>query len=182
MKILYYDGDDQAKRKQVEAIITQANISLIMVETDQGAATLAELLEGHGSNIKQKKLPPIDLMVFEGFTDDAIMEISTALQKESVSVERKCVVTKSNRSWQFAQLLQEICEEHVYMNRMIQCQSLLREVSTYQENDYTKESWQKYEFAFMSGALLLQQEHATKAQLDAVVVAIIHTRDHLIKK
>ena len=34
----------------------------------------------------------------------------------------------------------------------------------------------------MSGALLLQQEQATKAQLDAVVEAIIHTRDHLIKK
>lgn len=182
MKILYYDGGNSTKRKQVAAIIAQMHTSLIMVEADQGASTLTELLQGHVANISRQPLPPTDLMVLEGFTDDAITQISAALQKGGVPIERKCVVTKTNRTWQFAQLLQEICEEQAYIKRITQCQGLLREVSTFQENDYTKESWQKYELAFMSGALLLQQEHATAAQLDIVMEAITQTRDQLIKK
>ncbi len=170
------------KGRLVQSIMKTENIPLAMIHSNQGCATIAELLEDHAPRHNAQPLPLFDLMVFDGFSDDAIINLSTTLRKSGVDIERKCIVTKHNRSWQFAHLLREICDEQEYMNRISQCRTLLLEVRTYQESDYTQESWQRYELAFMSGALLLQQEHATKAQLDTVIQAIHHTRDQLEKK
>lgn len=182
MKILYYDGKDHAKGKRVQSIIESAKLSLILIKPDQGAATIAELLEGNVTSCKPLPLPTVDLMIFEGFNDEAIMELSALLKQNNVLIERKCIVTKHNRNWTFARLLTEIQAEQAYMNSVAQCRSLLQEVSNYQESDYTPKSWQRYELAFMSAALLLQQEHTSKEELDTLIQTIIQTRDQLVKK
>ena len=59
---------------------------------------------------------PYELMVMKGVTRAHLNQILDLLSKAGVKrVERKAVVTETNRSWTFLKLYQEVCREHDMM-------------------------------------------------------------------
>lgn len=180
MELIYYDGGNKEKRTQVAQILAQFPISYALIEQSDGNATIAELF---GLEARKEPasglLPPLDLMIFHDLEDDLIMQISQALKMQNAHVERKCVVTEHNQTWKLADLLQEIMEEHAYFQSYDLCKQLITEVSSMDENTYTKSSWSNYQSAFMKAYLLLQHGKPDKAQLDQAIKDIQQARQML---
>jgi len=184
MYILYYDGNDGKKRSRVEAVLSSFSIPFKMIESAQGEETIASLLASNAqpSCTKTRNLPDFDLLIFYNVEDDLISRISADLREHHAHVERKCVVTATNQSWKLADLLFEIMEEHAYYGSYNQCYTLIKEVGTLTESDYTKTSWSAYQDAFMKGCLLLQEQQPSKTALDEAIREITLAKQQLRQK
>lgn len=183
MKILYYDGGDRHKRNFVKAVLEELHHPYTMIEQNQGNHTLDDLLKNrHLETANAIPLPSTDLIVFEHGTDAQILEVSQALVKHKAHVELKCIVTKTNRKWQFCDLLAEVMEEQAYFVCRRKCQELIQEVASFREDDYTNDSWNAYEAAFMKGAMLFQKKQSSKRQFEEVIYEITQAKECLVKK
>lgn len=170
MKILYYDGQDQAKGKLVETVLRDTNIPFTMITSEDGNQTITALC-----GLAPKKascptsLPELDLMIFHEVDDETIQAISKCLKEHNAHVARKCVVTQHNQHWRFGDLLQEIMEEHAYFELYDTCKNMIMEVQTLKESTYTSTSWQVYQDAFMQALMLLQEGQPPKEMLEQAI-------------
>lgn len=183
MNILYYDGGNIEKRKNVEAVLQGFPVTYMMADAKAGTQTIASLfdMEKKTDTLENVVLPPLDLMIFHEVEDDLIHAISNELKTKNCHVERKCVVTKHNQAWKLKDLLQEIMEEHAYFQVYEECKQEIMAVSSMQENAYTKESWAVYQTAFMQGYMLLQAGQPPLDQLKHVLQEIIKAKESLTK-
>ena len=117
--ILYYDNGQEEKRKSMEKALSHMGIDLVPV-------TAAHLLKtvGHLAKVKgfpTRKIPPFqstpevtkDVLIMCNFTEEKLDMLLDSMKKGLFpQVALKAVLTAQNYFWTFAQLFQELEEEH----------------------------------------------------------------------
>ena len=117
--ILYYDNGQEEKRKSIEKALSHMGIDLVPV-------TAAHLLQtvGHLAKVKgfpPRKIPPFqstpevtkDVLIMCNFTEEKLDMLLDSMKKGLFpQVALKAVLAAQNCFWTFAQLFQELEEEH----------------------------------------------------------------------
>ncbi len=118
--LLYHLGEDTEKGKQLRKVLLPLGIELVDVSDQMLLETVAFCAHMDGAastgNVYAGEPLPYELMVMKGVTRARLNQVLDLLSKAGVErVERKAVVTETNRSWTFLKLYQEVCREHDMM-------------------------------------------------------------------
>ena len=117
--ILYYDNGQEEKRKSLEKAVLPLGISFVPVT---GALFLQTV--GHLAKVKgfpARKIPPFqstpeitkDVLIMCNFTEEKLDMFLNLMKNGTIpQVALKAVLTAQNCFWTFAQLFQELEEEH----------------------------------------------------------------------
>lgn len=117
--ILYYDNGNTLKRTAIEKSILPLGITLVPVVPSQFLQTVGHLAKVKG--FPPKKLSPLgvipeipeEIMILCNFTEETLDMLLAAMKGGSVPhVPLKAMLTPQNCFWTFAQLFQELQEEH----------------------------------------------------------------------
>lgn len=117
--ILYYDHGNLEKRTAVEQALLPLGIALVTITPPQFLQTVGYLAGVKG--FPSKKLSPLEilpeisqeLMVMCNFTEETLDMLLGAMKSGMVPrIALKAMLTAQNCFWTFAQLFQELYEEH----------------------------------------------------------------------
>lgn len=117
--ILYYDHGNSEKRTVVEQALLPLGIALVPIAPPQFLQTVGHLAGVKGFPSKKSsplEIPPEisqELMVMCNFTEETLDMLLGAMKSGMVPrVALKAMLTAQNCFWTFAQLFQELYEEH----------------------------------------------------------------------
>lgn len=183
INIVYYDGNDKNKQQLVKGVLDMFPITYKLLTSEDLPQTIGYVMELDGcTKHADDPATPIstsDLMIIQDLDDDRIQAISFALREANAHVARKAMLTKHNRTWTLASLLQEIEEEHQYFMMYDHLKQLLMEVNNMEETAYTPASWKVYQDAFLQGYLLFQEQQPDKALLAYAIQMITEAKANL---
>lgn len=117
--ILYYDKGNTLKKSAIEKSILPLGITLVPIAPSQFLQTVGYLAKIKG--FPSRKLSPLEvipeiteeIMVMCNFTEETLDLLLAAMKNGSVPhVPLKAMLTPQNCFWTFAQLFQELLEEH----------------------------------------------------------------------
>ena len=118
--ILYYDNGQEEKRKTLEKAALHLGIGFIPVTGAHFLQTVGHLAKVKG--FPARKIPPFenspeitkDVLVMCNFTEEKLDMLLEAMKNGVIpQVALKAVLTAQNCFWTFAQLFQELEEEHL---------------------------------------------------------------------
>lgn len=118
--ILYYDNGQEEKRKALEKAALHLGIHFVPVTGTHFLQTVGHLAKVKG--FPAKKIPPFqsspaitkDVLVMCNFTEEKLDALLQAMKEGRIpQVALKAVLTAQNCFWTFAQLFQELEEEHL---------------------------------------------------------------------
>lgn len=119
--LLYKLSEDSEKGKKLREVLSQMNIESVSITDDMllESVGFCAKMDGFTScgNIYDGESLPYEMMVMKIASRNRLNEVLTRLQKEGLRVERKAVITPTNRGWPFCQLYEEVCKEHELMTR-----------------------------------------------------------------
>lgn len=119
--ILYYDHNQPQKRLLLEKSMKPMGISLIPITPEHFHQTVGYLAKIKG--FPAKKLSPLEIipqvsqeiMLLCDFPDDTLNALLQGMKNGSIPhVPLKAVLTPQNCFWTFAQLSEELAQEHQY--------------------------------------------------------------------
>lgn len=117
--LLYYDNGQTEKRKSLEKSVSRMGISLIPITPSHFLQTVGYLAKVKG--FPARKISPLqvfpeisqEVMVLCNFTDQKLDLLLAGMKNNTIpQVSLKAVLTVQNSFWTFAQLVQELEEEH----------------------------------------------------------------------
>lgn len=117
--ILYYDNGQEEKRKSMEKALSHMGIDLVPITAAHFLQTVGHLAKVKG--FPPRKIPPFqstpevtkDVLIMCNFTEEKLDMLLDSMKKGLVpQVALKAVLTAQNCFWTFAQLFQELEEEH----------------------------------------------------------------------
>lgn len=118
--ILYYDNGQEEKRKSLEKAAGHLGIHFVPVTAAHFLQTVGHLAKVKG--FPARKIPPFqrvpeitkDVLVMCNFTEEKLDTLLQSMKNGTVPhVALKAVLTAQNCFWTFAQLFQELEEEHL---------------------------------------------------------------------
>lgn len=109
------------KGAAVQALLEGSGISVVAVSPDRLAHLVGYLAGLPGfSPAKEPYAGPVpseEFLLLCGMDDNGVMATVRAMRAAGCPVGCKATLTEHNRSWPFAQLVQEVSEEHAAMAR-----------------------------------------------------------------
>lgn len=119
--LLYKLGEETEKGQKLRQALSQMNIEAVtvtdaMLEESVGFCAGMEGFASCGKEYSGEPLP-YEMLVMKIASRARLNQVLSQLQKEGLRVERKAVVTPTNRDWPFCQLYEEVCKEHELMNQ-----------------------------------------------------------------
>ena len=119
--LLYKLGEDSEKGQKLRQALSQMNMEAVTVTDDMllESVGFCAKMEGFAScgKVYGGESLPYEMLVMKIASRSRLNEVLSHLQKEGLRVERKAVVTPTNREWPFRQLYEEVCKEHELMNQ-----------------------------------------------------------------
>lgn len=119
--LLYKLSEDSEKGKKLREVLSQMNIETVSITDDMllESVGFCAKMDGFTScgNVYDGEPLPYEMMVMKIASRNRLNEVLTRLQKEGLRVERKAVITPTNRDWPFRQLYEEVCKEHELMTK-----------------------------------------------------------------
>ncbi len=119
--LLYKLGEDSEKGQKLRQALSQMNMEAVTVTDDMllESVGFCAKMEGFAScgQVYTGESLPYEMLVMKIASRARLNEVLSRLQKEGLRVERKAVVTPTNREWPFRQLYEEVCKEHELMNQ-----------------------------------------------------------------
>lgn len=109
-KILLY-GLDSEKAKIIEKVSREFEIEINKItkkELDKKVGDLFNVDLSENQIVEDQE----KLMVFSDFDGNILRDFLISLKKAGVTVDNKCVLTKTNADWTFAFLMGHIADEH----------------------------------------------------------------------
>ena len=118
--LLYKLGEDTEKGKKLRQLLSAMNIETVTVSEEMLCESVGYCagMEGFSASGKACDSEPLpyEMMVMKVSSRQRLNEILGAFSREpSLRVERKAVITPTNRDWPFRRLYEEVCREHEYM-------------------------------------------------------------------
>ena len=118
--LLYKLGEDTEKGKKLRQFLSAMNIETVTVTEEMLCESVGYCAGMEGFSVSGKVCDsqplPYEMMVMKVSSRQRLNEILGAFSREpSLRVERKAVITPTNRDWPFRQLYEEVCREHEYM-------------------------------------------------------------------
>lgn len=120
--LLYKLGEDTEKGKKLRQTLSEMNIETVtiydeMISESVGFCAKMDGFASCGQPYDGEPLP-YEMMVMKVASRARLNEILNRLSKEpNLRVERKAVITPTNRDWPFHQLYEEVCKEHEMMTK-----------------------------------------------------------------
>lgn len=164
--ILIYYGDEGFKQIKISKILNELKLSYKVIDDSMLHQTLGYLmgLEHFEENmVNETNHFEFDLMVFPALEDETILELSKRLKAEDAYVERRAMITDSNRHWQLKELLVEINKEHHYFEKRSLLQQLIMECATIDQSKVTASFQKAFLDAYDS---LTNQNNENEYQID----------------
>ncbi len=119
--LLYKLGEESEKGQKLRQALSQMNIEAVTVTDDMllESVGFCAHMEGFASCGKSYDGEPLpyEMLVMKIASRSRLNQVLSQLQKEGLRVERKAVITPTNREWPFRQLYEEVCKEHEFMNQ-----------------------------------------------------------------
>lgn len=119
--LLYKLSEESEKGKKLREVLSQMNIETVSITDDMlmESVGFCAKMDGFAScgNVYDGEPLPYEMMVMKIASRNRLNEVLTRLQKEGLRVERKAVITPTNRGWPFRQLYEEVCREHELMTK-----------------------------------------------------------------
>ena len=125
-KILLY-GLDIEKTKIVEKVAREFEIEINKITKNELDKKVGELFEMDLSKSEvEKDKGKEKLMVFSDFDRNILRDFLISLRNEGVTVDNKCVFTKTNSNWTFSYLMGHIADEHRMMMKFKELGGLVK--------------------------------------------------------
>lgn len=119
--LLYKLGEDTEKGQKLRQALSQMNIEVITVTDDMllESVGFCAHMDGFASygEVYQGEPLPYEMLVMKVPSRARLNQILSQLQKEGLRVERKAIITPTNREWPFRKLYEEVSKEHELMNQ-----------------------------------------------------------------
>lgn len=119
--LLYKLGEDTEKGQKLRQALSQMNIEVITVTDDMllESVGFCAHMDGFAScgEVYQEEPLPYEMLVMKVPSRARLNQILSQLQKEGLRVERKAIITPTNREWPFRKLYEEVSKEHELMNQ-----------------------------------------------------------------
>lgn len=119
--LLYKLGEDSEKGQKLRQALSQMNIEVITVTDNMllESVGFCANMDGFAScgEVYQGEPLPYEMLVMKVPSRARLNQILSQLQKEGLRVERKAIITPTNREWPFRKLYEEVCKEHELMNQ-----------------------------------------------------------------
>ena len=117
--ILYYDNGQEEKRRSLEKALEHMGIAFVPITGAHFLQTVGHLAKVKG--FPARKIPPFqstpeitkDVLIMCNFTEEKLDMFLNLMKNGTIpQVALKAVLTAQNCFWTFAQLFQELEEEH----------------------------------------------------------------------
>ena len=116
--ILLY-GIEEDRFQKLQKMFETLQIETIPITKDMLVQTVGYCAGMQGfekiSTSYDGELPPYEMMLMSGIVQKRLQEILNIMRQSGLVIERKAVITPTNRDWPFLKLYQEICKEHEFM-------------------------------------------------------------------
>ena len=116
--LLYGLEEETEKGKKLRELLSTMGIETVTVTDDMLSETVEFCAGLPGSTASGApyggESMHYEMMVMQ-ITRPRLNEVLTALHKGGLLVERKAVITPTNRKWSFQHLYKQVCEEHEWM-------------------------------------------------------------------
>ena len=118
-RILYYDNGQEEKRRSLEKALEHMGIAFVPITGAHFLQTVGHLAKVKG--FPARKIPPFqstpeitkDVLIMCNFTEEKLDMFLNLMKNGTIpQVALKAVLTAQNCFWTFAQLFQELEEEH----------------------------------------------------------------------
>lgn len=185
IQLVYYPGSSLEKSKKVEQVLKQFPYTYRILEEKELSQKLGYLMELEG--FAYEDITPVhscieDLLIMNALEDDVVLGISKALRTQDCHIERKAMLTAHNKDWTLSSLLTEINNEHAYFQSYETLKRCIVDVASLEKEDFTLDSWNSYQQAFLQGYSLLQESETSQELLDIAIQKIQDTKACLQSK
>lgn len=104
---------------QIKKLAAPKRIDVVVLERNQAAGTLKDLLEGknEGALSVLEKIPPESLMVFCHVSEKHFDRLLFELRNKQIQVDYKAVLTPVNQHWPLSRLYAELEQERLQIER-----------------------------------------------------------------
>lgn len=117
-KILLYGLNDE-RAKQIQELLeinSFENIKFISKEMSNCITGFLHDLDGYTPDKKDDVMPPeIEFMMISGFSGERINQLIGIFKTSQIKRPVMSALTPSNKDWIFADLVNEVYKEHLYM-------------------------------------------------------------------
>lgn len=141
--VLIYLGEQRSLQPAFETILQRMQLSYRFLDDTQTSATLNELFAQTEDTHDALALAH-PLMVMKDVSDAQFQHIMKQFRSAGLAMERKAMWTVHNQDWRFAQLAEEIEEEHRYFAQREQLYAIFSASNQKDPCAYTAESWRSY--------------------------------------
>ena len=123
--LLYKLGEDTEKGKKLRQTLSEMGIEAVTIRDEMISESVGFCAKMDGFTSCGKPYDgepmPYEMMVMKVGSRARLNEILNKLTKEpTLRVERKAVITPTNRDWPFYQLYEQVCKEHEMMTKRSQ--------------------------------------------------------------
>lgn len=173
-RILLYFGEAPQKQQAVTQILEDMKLPYQVIQDDETTQTVRNLLQATpDASIKEAHPVAMDLMFLEEVSDEEILAFNQKAKENNCEMKQKAMLTKHNQHWRFYDLLLEIQKEHRYFQYVELIQQQLKDSQYLIIEEYSKESWSKYEAAFYHAYEIIQKESTLEAVEEAYQMLVV---------
>lgn len=173
-----YCGDECQDAHSLKEWLHNYEITAHFIKDEDLNNTLDEIMT-QTQHTKESKHYSFGAMIFHHVEQAMLSDIIKSLKTLPFNIKRKAVITKNNRTWKICDLLEELDEEHQFYARYQDLKEMLIQNSKRKKEDYTRDSWIPYQYAFMAMYQIYEEKKFNLQELNELIFQFQQTIDQL---
>lgn len=179
--ILLYLGNQEPKKEEYIQVLQSLDLSYRIL-TDQNTTSTIQSLFVQTDTPQSDLALDHPLMVMKDIDDEQFQIIMQKLSQAGLEMQRKAMWTKHNQHWTFAQLAEEIEEEHRYFADLNRLYAFFQKSNQKDSNLYTEESWAQYSRCMIDLYLQVNKQQPSAEELNQMIEKAMEAERKLQKR
>lgn len=168
--VLYNLGEDTSRGARVRAILSDLNIPVETVATEQLNETVGHLAGLDGYEAAEETytgtVPDTEFMLMCNLPEALLDRFLDAMQADGLRIDHKAVVTAYNRDRKLHELIGDILAEHDVFQALLELDRLIAQAEKLEEDIYgSSANWTAFQTALGNARQILSSEDPTLMQL-----------------